>query len=86
MSEQWKELDYSLFTSCTKELKYDEIIYNDLFDTKDAMNSLEASYIRLDSHLSQKGEYSIDELIIFGILSLKPCLYKIPILFFAKLL
>lgn len=62
MSEQWKELDYSLFTSCTKELKYDEIIYNDLFDTKDAMNSLEASYIRLDSHLSQKGEYSIDEL------------------------
>lgn len=62
MSEQWKELDYSTFSSCVNDLKYDEMIYNDLFSAKDAMNSLEASHIRLDSHMSQEGEYSIDEL------------------------
>lgn len=62
MSEEWKELNYSTFSSCINELKYDELIYNDLFGAKDAMNSLEASHVRLDSHMSQTGEYSIDEL------------------------
>lgn len=62
MSEEWKELDNSLFSSCVNELKYDEMIYNDLFGSKSAMNSLEVSHIRLDSHMSQEGEYSVDEL------------------------
>ncbi|OHT07005.1 hypothetical protein TRFO_24811 [Tritrichomonas foetus] len=62
MNGLWKEIDNSIFTQCTEQLKYDEFIKNDLFDSKSAMNSLEVSYPKLDSHLSQKGEYSIDEL------------------------
>lgn len=62
MDSSLKELDKTLFYSCTNELSYDEFLYNDLFDSKNAMNALELSYPRLDAHLAQNGEYSIAEL------------------------
>ena len=64
--QDWKELDLSLFSECSHQLKFDEFIQNEDFNSKSAMNSLEVAMKKLDSHLHAEGEYSLDDLVKSG--------------------
>lgn len=57
----WKELDLTLFNDCAGQMGYSDYLFTEDFETKRAMNSLEVGRIKLDSHMHQKGQYTVDE-------------------------
>lgn len=67
MSEtNWSNIDLNFFSDCTTQMKYDEFIYNNLFQSSRAMKSITLGSQRSDSHLIADGMHSINDYIEKG--------------------
>lgn len=61
-NNDFTEIDLNTFSKCAEEMKYDEFIYSELFNTRNAMYSFEMGGPRLDAHLMAEGHLSIEEI------------------------
>lgn len=61
-TQKFTEIDRSLFERCKQEMKYDEFMFTDDFNSKSAMSSLEVGGPRLDAHLMAAGHYSVADI------------------------
>lgn len=62
----WTSVDTKLFADCTAQMKNDEIIYNDLFNSRKAMKSITFGSNRCDSHAMAEGMHDINDFIAKG--------------------
>lgn len=61
-NNDFTELDLNTFVKCAAEMKYDDFIFNDLFNSKNAMLSYEIGGPRLDAHLMAEGHFTVDDI------------------------
>ena len=61
-NNDFTEIDLNKFAECAKEMKYDEFIYSDAFNSKSAMLSYEIAGPRLDAHLMAEGHFSAKDI------------------------
>ena len=61
--ENFSELSLSMFKECAAQMKQDEFIFSDVFDSKKAMSSLEVGGKRLDSHLMSEGHHTTSDIM-----------------------
>ena len=66
MNEEWTPVDVNLFKQCQQDLKYNELIASENFDSKDAMNGLDISNSRLDGFVFGIGHSTLKELQASG--------------------
>lgn len=61
-NDDFKEIDLNCFVKCAQEMKYDEFIFSDIFNSKNAMLSYEIGGPRLDAHLMAQGHFSVNDI------------------------
>lgn len=61
-NNDFTEIDLNTFTKCAEEMKYDEFLFNDLFNSKGAMLSYEIGGPRLDAHLMAEGHFTVNDI------------------------
>ncbi|OHT15166.1 hypothetical protein TRFO_14339 [Tritrichomonas foetus] len=66
MEGDWTNIDLKVFSDCSSSLKYDEMIRNDLFNSKTAMQCLTCGSNRIDSHVIANGVHTINDYIAKG--------------------
>ncbi|OHT08952.1 hypothetical protein TRFO_22278 [Tritrichomonas foetus] len=61
-TNEYTEIDRSIFVQCSEQLKFDEFIFGDDFNSKNAMSSFEVGGQRLDAHLMAKDHYTVADI------------------------